>query len=149
MLILSKLKVLLGVTNLAGAATVVVGLVVALSAAAGWMREDAIKDCNAQWELKLAKANAELAKAVSLRDAQLTNLQEKLRLAQDAQAAAQVETSRVLELQREQIPLSEACMACRVPNEHLWVRPTTGNPAGGVERSSKAKGGGLAAKPSR
>lgn len=108
-----------------GVATVVAGVLVLVSAATAWIKEDAVEVCNANWKLEIASKNAEATKAASKRESRIRDLESKLQVAGAAEEAKAKELENVLEKQRETIPLSEACVACRIPNEHLWVRSRT------------------------
>lgn len=148
---LSKLAGLItGTSGFFGIGTLILGIIVALAAAASWMREDALNDCNTQWELKLAKANQELHNKIGEKNLKITALEKKL-LEVDAALAAAVDLNRrALEKQRETVPLSDACTACRVPNERLWLRrPAKIGVEGGVEgggRSASSAGSEAPAK---
>ncbi len=121
-----------------GVATVVAGVLVLLSAATAWIKEDAVEVCNANWKLEIAGKNAEAAKAATRRESRIRDLESKLQAAGAAEEAKAKELENVLEKQRDAIPLSEACMACRIPNEHIWVRP--GAPHSSPARKSSSKG---------
>jgi len=112
----------LGVLTAAGA------VFLAIMSISAWIREDAIRDNDQAWELKIAKKNQELHNKVGEQNLKLAELERKLIEADQALAAATELNRRALEKQRVSVPLSEACTACRVPNERLWLRkpPRTG-----------------------
>lgn len=135
MWIFSWISKALGLSRFAGTATFVAGLLIIISAAAAWIRDDAVNDCNVAWELKLVKEQEKLKNELAARGLKLKELEEKLLLALQREEQVTGENSKLLEKQRERIPLSEACNACRVPNERLWVRP-----AGAPSRSQSGPG---------
>src|SRR5689334_6199400 len=106
----------LGVLTAAGA------VFLAIMSISAWIREDAIRDNDQAWELKIAKKNQELHNKVGEQNLKLAELERKLIEADQALAAATELNRRALEKQRVSVPLSEACTACRVPNERLWLR---------------------------
>ena len=122
-----------------GVATVVAGVLVLISAATAWIKEDAVEVCNANWKLEIASKNAEAVKAASKRESRIRDLESKLQAAGAAEEAKAKELENVLELQRDKVPLSEACVACRIPNEHLWVRPGTPNRSSARTISTKGR----------
>lgn len=121
----------IGLKKVFSVATIVAGVLVISSAAIGWLREDAVNDCNAQWELKLAKANGELKERLAKQEIAFADLQNKLRDVQVAEEASRNENLNLLEKQRETVPLSQACISCRIPNERIWVRRDKGSGASG------------------
>lgn len=122
-----------GLTNLTGPATMLAGLLVLFGAGVNWFREDAIRDADSRWELKLAKEQAKLKDGLATREAKLKELEDRLREEQLKVDAASMANANLLEKQRETVPLSEACNVCRVPNERLWVRPGAGRAADRVQ----------------
>lgn len=113
---------LLGVSSWFGALTVVAGVVVAVTAAANWIKEDAVESCNVEWKGKLSAANVKLDKTVFDRSARIRELEEALAAKSSELALAEQRKESELENQRDKIPQSEACVACRIPNERLWLR---------------------------
>ena len=134
----------LGFTKWAGAGTLVMGFLVGSSALAVWLRDDAIKDCNAAWELKIAKANNDLVTQLAAKQARITALEVRLAEGEAKASLEDIKRKEELEKQREQIALSKECDACRIPNERIWVRRPAGdqtpNPA---KRSEAGKGSRL------
>lgn len=130
----AKAKSWFGLTNLTGPATMLAGLLVLFGAGINWFRDDAIRDTNAQWELRLQKEQARLRDNLVQREAKIRELEEKLREEQERVETATFANNQLLEKQREKIPLSEACNACRIPNERLWVRPATRASSGDQSR---------------
>lgn len=92
------------------------------TAALAWIREDAVRDTNAVWELKIVEQTAELKSEVARRVKKLEELQRILSATEMEAARLTKENSEHLEKQRETVPLSQACTACRIPNERLWLR---------------------------
>lgn len=108
--------------NFMGTATIVAGMVVAVGAAGAWMREDGIHDCNAAWELRLAKANESIVRDLAIKQQKLEELQRILAATEAEAARLNGENNDLLAKQRSSVPLSSACLACRIPNERLWLR---------------------------
>lgn len=128
----------LGLKKFLGTATIIAGVLVITSAAVAWLRDDATRDCNVQWELKVAKANQKLFDDIAMKAVLLQEVQEKLRVEKEAKEAALDQYRTALEKQRETIPLSKACTECRIPNERLWLRRATGS--GTPDRSKSGPG---------
>jgi len=113
---------LLKPSGIIGVLTAFGAFVLALGAVSAWIRDDAVRDTNAAWELKLTKAAQELHNKVGERNLKIQALEQKLVEVDQALAAAVDLNRKVVEKQRASVPLSEACNACRVPNERLWMR---------------------------
>ena len=123
MWIISWFSAALGLKKFAGTATLVAGIVVVFSTATAWLRDDALKDCNAAWELKLVKESKDLAAKVAARESSLAEMSLKLKELQGEKESALGKYQQLLEKQRASVPLSKACSECRIPNERIWVRP--------------------------
>ena len=121
-LVLEWVKKLTGLGSWAGMATLAVGLLVGVGGIAGWLREDALSDCNARWELEIAKRNASLRDAVSKAEIKLKGVELKLADALRDAEAAKISEAAALEKQRAETPQSADCSKCRVPNERIWLR---------------------------
>lgn len=96
------------------------------AAAAAWMRDDAIQDCNMKWELRLTAETlalktraAEAQAAVDALATKLANTEAQLKEKHDAEKES-------LAHQKADFPLSADCAKCRVPNERIWLRPSSG-----------------------
>lgn len=100
-------------------------MVLGLSASAHWLREDAFNDCNAQWELKIAKANASVLAGVAEKDRKIKDLETKLLSVADKADQMEKENALLLKVQRDGTPLGDDCKRCRVPNARIWLRPNT------------------------
>ena len=108
--------------------TILAAFLMASGAAANWLRDDARNDCNAAWEIKLGKANEAVLLELAARQKKLDDLQRILAATEGEAARLDSENRKLLEVQRASVPLSNACLACRIPNERLWLRrpnPTT------------------------
>jgi len=104
------------------------GVVLAFSAAAGWLREDAKNDARVEIRAEFSAMNETLLREAAARQKKLDDLQRVLQTTEEEAARLQGENSKLLEKQRETIPLSEACTQCRVPNERLWLRRPSHKP---------------------
>lgn len=121
-LVLEWVKKLLGIGGLAGSLTLVAGVLVLIGAISNWLRDDAIKDCNASWKLVLTQRTAKLQTEATANALRVKELEQKLSEAlADADAAKQSEKV-ALEKQRESIPENPDCTKCRIPNERIWLR---------------------------
>ena len=107
------------------------------TAAVDWLRTDARNDERAVIAAEYAKQNADLKDEVARRVKKSEDLQRILQATELEAARLADENKQHLEKQRETVPLSQACTACRIPNERLWLRRPgiKAAPAG-------AKGGG-------
>ena len=118
--------------------TTYAGLILALTAGADWLRNDAKNDVRMEIREEFREANDQLKLEVAEKQKKLDLLQKVLAATEIEAAKLSKENTEKLEKQREAIPLSEACNACRVPNEQLWLR--------GTERkqtpATRTKGGG-------
>lgn len=113
---------LLKPSGIIGVLTAFGAFVLALGAISAWIRDDAVRDTNAAWELKIAKQNQELHNKIGEKNLKIQALEQKLVEVDNALAAAVDMNRKAVEKQRVSVPLSEACNACRVPNERLWLR---------------------------
>ncbi len=137
--VLGWVKDALGLRKLGGALTILAGVLVLGGAAIAFVRDEAVDKCNLEWKLKLSKEQEKLREKLAARDREVVSLQEQVKLSQEKEEDAIEAHKALLEKQREQVPLSEACTACRIPNERLWVRPTGGAP-GRAQSRPAAKG---------
>jgi hypothetical protein len=99
------------------------GVVVAFSAAAAWLRDDAKNDVRTEIRAEFSKQNEELLKEVARRVKKVDDLQRILQTTENEAASLLAKNNELLEKQRDAIPLSKACDSCLVPNERLWLRP--------------------------
>lgn len=135
-LVLSWVKRVTGLGSFAGVATILAGLVVGVGGLAAWLRDDAVRDCNAQWELEVTRRGAALRDAVAKQALQLKDAERKLTEALASAEAAKESERIALEKQRETIKSSKSCIECRIPNERIWLRrdrtssPRSGSGAG-------------------
>lgn len=102
--------------------TTYAGLALAITAAAGWLREDAKKDALVEVQAEYQTANAELKLKLAAKEKQATLLQNILQTTEKEAERLQGENKAMLEKQRDAIPLSDSCDHCRIPNERLWLR---------------------------
>lgn len=112
-------------SGILGVVTAIGAVFLAVVSISAYIRDDAISDNNREWELKIAKKNQELHNRIGEQNLKLMELEKKLVEADQALAAATDLNRKALEKQRVSIPLSEACTACRIPNERLWLRKPT------------------------
>ena len=132
------LKWITNVTGLGawtGGVTIMVGLLVAVGGIAGWLREDALSDCNARWKLELATRNSVLKDEVAAAAIKMKGLELKLAEALREADVAKENERIALEKQRETVPQTTDCLKCRVPNERLWRRPASST-RGGINSGS-------------
>jgi hypothetical protein len=121
-------KKVTGLGQLTGVATILAGLMVGIGGLAAWLRDDAVKECNLGWELTHAKRTAGLKDQVEKQTLALKSLELKLTEAQaDAERAREGEKV-ALEKQREAMPSTADCVKCRIPNERIWLRRSSGAP---------------------
>ncbi len=99
------------------------GMILAFSAGAAWLREDAKKDAQVEVRAEFEAANAQLRVDLAAKEKKLGLLQNVLLTTEKEAARLQDENTKLLEKQRETVPLSDACDQCRIPNERLWRRP--------------------------
>ena len=142
---LSKVLGLLGLnlSSLTSPVVWVLGLVFVFGGAATWLREDAINDTNAKWELRVAQESLKANNAVQEKQLQVERLQKVLSLREKADEEKANADKEVLEKQAASFPLSPDCMRCRVPNERIWVRGgqgVAGKSNGPSSAASKAPG---------
>ena len=102
--------------------TTYAGIFLAATAALAWVREDAVRDTREGLKLEFVEANAKLKDEVSRRVRKVEDLQRILEATEKEAALLLSKNQEMLEKQRETIPLSQACTACRIPNERLWLR---------------------------
>jgi hypothetical protein len=126
----------LGLGNVA----IVGGVLLAVGGAITWLREDAINDTNAKWELKASQAALAAHNEVQERQLLVEKLQRALAIKEIAENEKAKLDEAELAKQATDFPLSPECMRCRVPNERLWLR---GTPA----VAPKSSGIGLKASP--
>jgi len=124
---IGMLKSALGISKLTLPLMLLLGVVFVMSAAAAWMREDGIRDCTVQWELKLASETLSLKNRVLAAQQEHAALLGKLREAEDKLTEVQNANATTLAKQKEDFPLSADCSKCRIPNERIWVRPDKGD----------------------
>jgi len=150
MLLLSWVKKLTGFGAWAGTATIVVGLVVAFSAAATWLREDAANDCDARWKLELSNLRAGALAAEAKQNRRIAELESKLGTKLSELEAVEKVKDDALDKQANSIPLSEACNVCRIPNESIWLREQPRGATAPTLRTGvsedRSKAGGVAEK---
>ncbi len=108
--------------------TTYAAILVAFSAAAGWLREDAKNDARSEIRAEFQAANEKLLLENANRQKKLDIVQKVLLTTEEEAARLQAENKTLLEKQREAVPLSEACNLCRVPNERLWLRRPSHSP---------------------
>jgi hypothetical protein len=119
---------------------IVGGVLLAVGGAITWLREDAINDTNAKWELKASQAALAAHNEVQERQLLVEKLQRALAIKEIAENEKAKLDEAELAKQATDFPLSPECMRCRVPNERLWLR---GTPA----VAPKSSGIGLKASP--
>lgn len=123
---LNFLKGFLNIKALTGPFAILMGFGLVFGGAATWLREDAINDTNAKWELKLSQAELKAHNEVQEKQLSIERLQKTLALKEkegDEKAKADAEA---IAKQAVEFPLSPDCLKCRVPNERLWVRRNEG-----------------------
>src|SRR4029077_4944324 len=91
---------LLKPSGIFGGLTFVGACILTMLAVATWLRDDAIKDNDAQWQLKLTKANQDLHTQIGERNLKLQKLEQKLAEVDQALAAAAEMNRKALEKQR-------------------------------------------------
>jgi hypothetical protein len=111
-----------GLNSFTGTGTIILGLGVAMGAAASWLREDAKTACDAAWTLTLQSETEKLQKSELAKSKQIQALELKLAAKETEASVAAESAAHLMENQRDKIPLSDACNACRVPNARLWLR---------------------------
>jgi len=112
----------LGLDSWLGTGTIILGIFLAMSAAATWLREDGIRQCTSEWELKIAQEALKIEKAVAERNRKIVELEQKLKEAEDADGRKAEEERQKLDKQRDAVSLSADCIRCRVPNARIWVQ---------------------------
>lgn len=95
--------------------------------------EDAVRTCNAKWELSISEANLKREKDVGDANERIRVLEQSLVKVIEERNALQVDQVKILEKQREATPLSEDCTRCRVPWGRVWVRRGSKGGPGGAE----------------
>ena len=108
-----------------GKLTMLLGLIISVSAAGAWLREDAKNDCNQEWELKIAKGNEKLTLELAAKRLRIEDLEQRLIQAANIIDATRSENVSLLEKQREATPQSQSCLACRIPSDRVWLRSDT------------------------
>ena len=103
---------------------VMAGVVVVLLLGAGgvWFREEVREKCNAQWELALEKERRVLDEKVDVANAKIRESHEAAQKKIEDKDVQLMEKEQELEVQRGKIPLSEACVVCRVDASRIGVR---------------------------
>lgn len=109
-------------SGLLGWGFLVGGSILALSASAHWLREDAFNDCNTAWELKVSKQNVELLASLAKRNGMILDLETKLFAMRERSEILAADNAKLLEKQREATPQTDDCKRCRVPNARIWLR---------------------------
>lgn len=127
-------KAAMGLKNLTGPLVWILGFIFISGGAITWLREDAINDTNAKWNLEVAKADATHKLEIGAKQIEVERLQTRLLLKEKADDDKAREDQEYLDSQKAQFPLSPECSRCRVPNERIWVR---GKQSTSVERTSK------------
>lgn len=122
MFLLEWVKKLTGLSAWAGTTTLVVGVLVAVGGIAGWLREDALNDCNVKWELQIAKRSAALKEQVANAEIAMKSLELRLAEALREAEVSKANETKALEKQRENTPQTADCAKCRIPNERIWLR---------------------------
>lgn len=123
------LSTILGFFNLkalTGPIAILTGFALVFGGAATWLREDAIRDTDAKWELKLSQAELKAHNEVQEKQLAIERLQKTLAIKEkegDEKAKADAEA---IAKQAVDFPLSPDCLKCRIPNERLWVRRDEG-----------------------
>ncbi len=124
---IKMIKSVLGISKLTTPLLILGGIVFSCAAAAAWMREDALKDCNASWELKIASETLALKNRAIEAQAKVTELAAKLQETEEKLKEKHNVEAESLAHARTEFPLSDACAKCRVPNERIWVRTGKGS----------------------
>lgn len=138
---LSTIMGFVGIKNLASPITWLVGISLIFGGAATWLREDAINDTNAKWELKLSQEALKAHNEVQEKQLVVEKLQAKLALKEIEDVAKAKEDAEALAKQAVDFPLSPDCLKCRIPNERIWVRGAKDMaPKPGAANFSKAPG---------
>lgn len=124
MFLWNLIKGFLPSTGWLGYAFLAGGLLLGLSASAHWLREDAFNDCNAGWQLKVAKENEAILLKAAVQGKKIWELETKLLSLADKATAMEAENAKLLKDQRDAVPQTDDCKRCRVPSARIWVRPS-------------------------
>ncbi len=108
--------------SLTGPLTWLLGIAMVFGGAATWLREDAISDTNAKWELKASQAAIAAHNAVAEKQLIIERLTQKLVEKENADVEKAKLDIENLAKQSEEFPLSKECSLCLVPNERIWLR---------------------------
>lgn len=103
--------------------TTYAGIVLAFSAAAAWLRDDAKNDVRAEIRAEFVLANEKLRIEAANKIKQVDTLQRVLQTTENEAASLLAKNNELLEKQKDAVPLSKACDSCLIPNERLWLRP--------------------------
>lgn len=91
--------------------------------------------CDLKWKKQIADESDKVEQRVRDRDSKIAELEAKLQVEIDNADAKRRELEAAIDAQRDKIPLSEACLQCRIPRDRIWLRGgprTTGGPGQGV-----------------
>ncbi len=110
------------IPSLTGPLTWLVGITMIFGGAATWLREDAIADTNAKWEIKASQAALIAHNAVAEKQLEIERLTKKLVEKENADVEKAKLDIESLAKQSEEFPLSEECRKCSIPNERIWLR---------------------------
>lgn len=108
--------------NLTSPLAIFMGIGLVFGGAATWLREDAINDTNAKWELKVAIAAIVSHNEVQERQLKIERLEKTLALKEQEDVEKIKADQEALSKQAADFPLSGDCTRCRIPNERIWVR---------------------------
>ena len=112
----------------------VIFLISAGHSVASWVKKEAELACNLGWEKKINEQIALLE--LQLKKANETNvrLEQDLAIAISEKSQLMERENAALELQKASIPLSEACLQCRIDSGRFWLRELETGPGKGSGR---------------
>lgn len=109
------------------------------------LKKNAVDACNANWQADIAKANLAVEKANQEKDDAIEKVQMEARSEIARVENMLGERERQLSETLTNVPLSQACSVCLVPESHVWgMRLVPGRPA----RSSGISGTPATSRPS-